>query len=127
MKQFLFSVLFNFITRVCFGQTQSEMNEEAAWDFKEADKEFNATFQKILRDYSTDTIFIKNLKKAQKIRIQFRDAEMDAKYLDRSGGVYGSVAPMCWSMHKTNLTKERIKQLLAWLVGVGEGDVCADQ
>jgi uncharacterized protein YecT (DUF1311 family) len=125
MKLFFLSILFIFITFVSIGQTQGEMNEEAASDFKKADKELNATFQKILKEYIADTIFTMNLKKAQKTWIQFRDAEMDAKFPESPDHVYGSVAPMCWAMYKTDLTKERVKQLQVWLTGIEEGDVCA--
>jgi uncharacterized protein YecT (DUF1311 family) len=75
----------------CFAQTtQTEMNEQAYANYQKADKELNATYQKILKEYKTDTAFIKNLKAAQRIWVQFRDAEVKALYPDREPGYYGS-------------------------------------
>ena len=38
---------------------------------------------------------------------------------------YGSVLPMCWSIYREELTKDRIKKLKEWLTGTKEGNVCA--
>ncbi len=125
MKQ-LISFFFFSITMVSsYGQTQSQMNQKAAKDFEKSDKELNSVFQQIIKEYSSDTVFIKNLRKAQKLWVQLRDAELEAKFPDEPDKFYGSVAPMCWSMYKTDLTKERIKKLRVWLIGIKEGDVCA--
>lgn len=125
MKQLIFYFVFSMSLISAYGQTQLEMNEQAAKDFKKADKELNAVFQQIIKANRSDTVFIKNLKKAQNLWIQLRDAELDAKFPEEPGKFYGTVAPMCWSMYKTDLTKERIKKLRVWLTGVKEGDVCA--
>ena len=100
------------------------MNQKAHKDFQKADKELNTVYQKILQEYKSDTAFIKNFKKAQKIWVQLRDAEMNAKYPTRKEG-YGSVEPMCWSMYLEELTVERTKDLKIWLDGIEEGDVCS--
>jgi uncharacterized protein YecT (DUF1311 family) len=109
----------------CFGQTQADLNEAEHKKYIQADKELNSIYQKILREYKQDTIFIKNLKTSQKIWIQFRDAEMKLKYPSREPGYYGSVQPMCWSIYLTGLTNDRIKTLKVWLDGIEEGDVCS--
>jgi len=101
------------------------MNQDASKQYQKADKELNATYQQILKDYSKDPVFIANFKKAQKLWIQFRDAEMKAKYPDRAAGYYGSVQPMCWSIYLTELTIERTNKLKVWTTGIEEGDVCA--
>jgi uncharacterized protein YecT (DUF1311 family) len=124
MLRLIFSVTFCLTIAFCFGQSQSDLNEEAAKNYQKADKELNSTYQEILKEYHEDTIFIKNLQAAQKIWIQFRDAEMKAKYPDREVGYYGSVQPMCWSMYMTDLTNDRTKDLKVWLSGIEEGDVC---
>src|SRR6187397_1373000 len=98
MTRLIFSVIFCIAVNLCFGQTQLEMNQKANKDFQKADKELNSVYQNILKEYKSDTAFIKNLKITQKIWIQFRDAEMKTKYPDRKDGYYGSVQPMCWSM-----------------------------
>ena len=125
MKQLIFFLVFSTTLIYSYGQTQSEMNEKAAKDFEKADKELNSVFQQIIKEYRSDTVFIKNLRKAQKLWIQLRDAELDVKFPEEPDKFYGSVAPMCWSMYKIDLTKERIKKLRVWLIGIKEGDVCA--
>jgi uncharacterized protein YecT (DUF1311 family) len=126
MKNIILILFLNLNTFFCFSQTQLEMNDEENNKFKLADKELNATYQKILKEYKTDFEFLKNLKVSQNIWIKFRDAEMKTKYPDRKeAGYYGSVQPMCWSIHLIQLTKERTKNLKIWLTGIPEGDVCS--
>src|ERR1700757_5109792 len=109
----------------CFSQTQTEMNETAYKNYQQADKELNITYQKILKEYKTDTAFIKNLKAAQRIWVQFRDAEVKALYPDREPGYYGSIQPLCKYNYLTEFTAERTKRLKTWLDGVEEGDMCS--
>jgi uncharacterized protein YecT (DUF1311 family) len=118
---FLFLLFFNLNS---FAQTQSEINEEAYNNYKKADKELNAVYQKILIEYKSDIEFIKNLKTAQKIWITFRDAEMLAKFPNREPG-YGSIQPTCWSNYLQELTEERTKRLKIWLTGIEEGSMCS--
>ena len=125
MRRFHLLLSFCLLTVLSFGQTQKELNEKADTDYQKTNKELNAVYQKILKEYSEDTVFIKNIKNAQRLWVQFRDAEMLAKYPDRQKGYYGSVQPMCWSMYKTELTLERTKVLKIWLTGIEEGDVCS--
>ena len=95
----------------CFSQTQSELNEKEHKKYLKADSDLNSIYQKILKEYAEDSVFIKNLKASQKLWVQFRDAEMKMKYPDREPGYYGSVQPMCWSIYLTQLTEDRIKTL----------------
>lgn len=125
MFRFLLAGLFCLVGYFSFGQSQSEMNTEAARVYQKADKELNGVYQKVLADYKKDPAFIKNLKAAQKLWIQFRDAEMKAKYPDREKGYYGSSQPMCWYIHLTELTQERTKKLKVWLTGIKDGDECS--
>ena len=112
------------ISNQAFGQTQLEMNQEEQNKYLKADKKLNNVYNQILKEYKSDTEFIKNLKIAQRIWIQFRDAEMKLKYPDREQGYYGSIHPMCLSIYLTELTEERTKKLKMWLLGIEEGDVC---
>ena len=114
-----------FISVITFGQTQLQMNQGSNTSYLKADKELNVVYGKILNEYKSDTEFIKNFKAAQRIWIQFRDAEMKAKYPDRESGYYGSIQPTCWSSYLTELTKERTKKITIWLVGIEGGDACA--
>lgn len=100
------------------------MNESARTEFLRADKELNSIYQKMLKDNAADTIFINNLKTAQRAWIQFRDAEMKMKYPEREDGFYGSAAPMCWNIYLKDLTTARIRTLKQWVDGIEEGDVC---
>jgi len=101
------------------------MNMEAYHSFQQADSELNSVYKKILRIYSRDTIFISNLKKSQRIWIQFRDAEMEVKYPNYGYDFpYGTVHPMCWSYYKEQLTRIRIDFLKDWIKGDDDGDVC---
>ncbi|MFD1258354.1 lysozyme inhibitor LprI family protein [Mucilaginibacter terrae] len=104
-------------------QSQTAMNMEAGSSYQKADKELNIVYQKILKEYAAQPLFIKKLKVAQRLWIQLRDAELAAKY--PSNGSYGSVEPMCESLYLETLTRERIKFLRVWLTGIPEGDVCS--
>ena len=108
-------------------QTQLEMNYELKKSYDNADEELNAVYQAILKEYSSDTTFIKNLRISQRIWIKFRDAELSMKFPDRSNNrlYYGSVFPMCVSSYLKTLTEIRIKTLRIWIDGAEEGDVCS--
>ncbi|SFE67470.1 lysozyme inhibitor LprI family protein [Flavobacterium xueshanense] len=125
MKKLLILASFLLISNFAIGQTQLEMNATANTDYQKADKELNSTYKKILKEYSIDLVFIKNLKIAQNIWIKFRDAEVNMKYPQREPGYYGSIQPTCWRMYMTELTKKRIKELKIWLTGIPEGDACS--
>ena len=124
MKSSILISIFCFTASLCFSQSQGDMNKEADQDFRKADKELNLVYQKVLKDYAKDKLFVKNLKNAQRLWVQLRDAEMLAKYPETNSNAYGSAHPMCWSMYLTELTQERIKRLKAWVNGFEEGDVC---
>ena len=124
MIKILTTACFCFSTLFCFSQTQNQMNEDAGNQYKKADKELNSTYNKILKEYSGDPIFINNFKIAQRLWIQFRDAEVNSKYPHKEQGYYGSVLPTCWALEMEELTKERTKKLKIWLTGIEEGDVC---
>jgi len=117
------------LTSICLpwseasAQTQRDMNEDAATIFKEADKKLNSLYQKILKDYADDPVFIASFKKAQRCWITFRDAQLKMKYPDREPGYYGSIQPMLETRYLTELTKDRIKALQVWIDGVQEGDL----
>lgn len=107
-------------------QSQGDMNADADKEYRKADQELNAVYQRVLREYGSDTAFIRRFKASQRIWIQLRDAEMMTRYPDESGRLaYGSVFPMCWSIYMTTLTKERSKHLRTWITGIEEGDVCS--
>lgn len=125
MKRLIVAIIFILAAKAGVAQSQGDMNEGAKKKYQKADKALNAVYLKILTEYKEDTAFIKNLKAAQRLWVQLRDAEMKAKYPDSAERRYGSVQPMCWLMYLTELTEERTKKLKIWLTGIEEGDVCA--
>jgi uncharacterized protein YecT (DUF1311 family) len=125
MRTFIIALVLFISTNFSFAQTQLEMNTEAGNSFLKADKELNSTYNKILKEYKSDTVFIKNLKTAQNIWIKFRDAEMEMKYPLREPGYYGSIQPVCRYTYLEELTKKRTKELKIWLTGIEEGDCCS--
>ncbi len=125
MRTFIIALVLCISTNFSLAQTQLEMNTEAGNSFLKADKELNSTYTKILKEYKSDTDFIKNLKTAQNIWIKFRDAEMKMKYPDRKSGYYGSIQPVCWYNFLEELTKKRTEELKIWLIGIEEGDSCS--
>ena len=118
----IFFMAFNL---TCFSQTQTEMNKDAYAEFNKADKKLNEVYQKILTEYKSDSTFVKNLKRAQRIWIKFRDAELEMKYPNYKELHYGSSHPMCSAIYLKEITEERTKKLNIWLTGIEEGDICA--
>jgi len=118
-------VFFVLVSSTCFAQTQAELNKQEHNNYLKADKELNAIYNSILRLYEPDIVFISNLKKSQKLWMQFRDAELKLKYPDREPGYYGSAQQMCRSIYLTELTTQRINTLKTWVDGIEEGDVCS--
>lgn len=107
-----------------YSQSQMEMNQNASNANNDADKKLNAVYQKILKLYSKNDLFVKNFKTAQKFWLQYREAQIEMKYPKRSKGYYGSVLPMCQANYLEELTNIRVKQLEVWLNKPIEGDVC---
>lgn len=124
MARMILSFFLCFAFTFSFAQSQLEMNEEEQDKYKKADTELNTVYQEILKEYRSDTAFIKNLKVAQRLWIQFRDAELKAKFPDRPFGYYGSIHPTCVSMYLTEMTTERILKLRTWLTESEDGDIC---
>ena len=108
-----------------FAQTQAEMNKTAYDSFQEVDDELNTVYQKILKEYKQDPLFIKNLRTAQRLWIQFRDAELEMKYPAYADHHYGSIQPFCRAEYLKALTQKRLETLKIWLQGIAEGDACA--
>ncbi len=125
MKQIFFTSCLLFLFSISFAQTQADMNQSAGADWKQADKELNDVYQKIVKEYKGQTDFIRSLKASQLLWIKFRDAEMLVKYPKSKQAGYGSVFPTCWASYKAYLTRERTKTLQVWLDGIEEGDTCS--
>ena len=105
-------------------QTQLQMNEGACAEYKQADREMNRVYLKIVSDYRGRLAFIKALKKAQLAWLRYRDAHVESIF-PGDASQYGSVSTMCRCGSLAEITKERTQTLNRWLEGVEEGDVCA--
>jgi len=123
MLKIIYLMIFCGAAMACTAQSQATMNQDAGAAYQKADKELNDVYQRILKEYREDTVFIDKLKDAQRLWVQFRDAEVAMKYPDTKN--YRSAVPMCWNLYLTELTKERTKKLNVWITGIEEGDVCA--
>lgn len=121
---FIFLLLMMTGSMAAFSQTQAEMNRKAGQDYKEADKKLNDIYQLILKDYAANKPFIQNIKDAQRLWVQFRDAQVKAMYPGSSKS-YGSTFPMCKANYLTEITHHRTDALRVWLSGLPQGDVCA--
>ena len=110
-------------------KTQSDLNECGGVDAAAADRELNRVYQRILKKYADQPVFIQSLREAQRIWLKYRDAQIKMKYTaakdENESAIYGSVYPMCHASYKAELTARRSKELRQWLTGIKEGDVCA--
>jgi uncharacterized protein YecT (DUF1311 family) len=123
--KYILSLVFCFFCFFGFSQTQAELNMMSYDSYKKTDKKLNEVYQAILKEYKSDTEFIKNLRASQRIWITFRDAEVKVKFPDREDGYYGSIHPLCVSLYLEDLTQDRISTLNLWLKGSEEGDGCS--
>ena len=106
------------------GQTQVEMNTKAKAEYEKADKDLNQVYQRLMQEYKNDTVFIKSTKEAQRQWVKFRDAQVKMKYPPYRDAVE-SVLPICRNYYLRELTNNRIKEIMEWLDGIEEGDVCS--
>jgi len=108
-----------------FSQIQSGLNQNICQKYKQSDSTLNSFYKKILKEYSTDTLFISKLKIAQNKWILSRDADLAALYPDTAHEAYGSANLMCRCVFLTSKTDERIKYLKQWIEKTEEGDMCS--
>ena len=106
----LFTIKTNLIA-----QTQIELNYKWCDKYKEADKDLNILYQKILNEFKTDTLFIKNLKKTQNNWIKLKKSDKKL-YMPKDGNWY-SAAPMCICQLLLEITEKRIEFLKKWVIG----------
>ena len=107
MKSIISAIALTLITSLAFSQTQLEMNEQAAKEYKISDKKLGKVYNeliKLLKPSKERDLLIK----AQRNWINFRDAH--AKYQE-SFYVGGSMQPIIYLGTLKELTDTRIKQL----------------
>ena len=125
LRWLLAILLLSVFPTALFCQSQTEMNIQASNAYIRADKKLNYIYKKILAEYRSDTVFIKNLKASQRLWVAFRDAQVKARYPEREPGYYGTMQPICTLSYLEELTNERIRSLKVWIEGVTDGDGCA--
>lgn len=105
-------------------ESQTELNQQACTSFQKADAALNSAYQDILAKYKDDAEFIQQFTAAQKKWIEFKEAYVASRYLPVRRDSYGSVEPMCECSLLEKITTDRVKQLMEWVDGIEEGDVC---
>jgi uncharacterized protein YecT (DUF1311 family) len=113
MKKLLVLIIFTLLSVISYAQTQTEMNIQAAKSYDKADKELNRVYQQILKKYAKNTLFIKHLKAAQQLWVQFRDAEFKRAFphFEEGNTYYGTMFSGERSAFKEDLTIQRTKTL----------------
>jgi uncharacterized protein YecT (DUF1311 family) len=91
-------------------QTQGQMNQEAAAEFKKADAQLNKIYPQVLA--KLDAEGKEKLKAAQRAWVAFRDAQAE---LDADTARGGTMAPLLRATSLTQTTEDRITQLKAFL------------
>ena len=109
--------------RAATAQTQMEMNIASDKQCRKASKAMNAAYQKLMS--RLDAEGKKRLKKAQLSWIKFRDAETDLLSFPVEGG---TIYPMVYADHKTEITQQRTKELnAAYTQFTTEGSMYGEQ
>lgn len=94
------------------GQSQAEMNADAAADFEKADAQLQTTYKKLLESLDPDGR--KKLKASQRAWTSYREAQAEFQGDDEASG--GSLFPLIFFGTKTRITEARIKELQEFLV-----------
>jgi uncharacterized protein YecT (DUF1311 family) len=93
-------------------QTQGELNRCEALNYQTADAKLNAVYKKLVASH--EGLLKQKLVKAQRLWIQFRDANCDYEGEGLSGG---SAAPMVYFGCLAQMTTARTKTLESYLRG----------
>jgi len=100
------------------GQTQLQMNDDAADHLQAADKKLNATYNKIIQRNQKNKVFIAKLRAAETAWIAFRDAYLKSIFPAGGNDVYGSSYRMCYMSQEQVATNTRIEQLDKYLSSI---------
>lgn len=95
---------------VAGAQSQQEMNQQADADYRKADAELNAVYQKLIQKVPPEVK--ESLIDAQLAWIKFRDAEAKARAAEVEGG---SLYPLLYAGSLAETTRVRTRQLQEWL------------
>ncbi|MFC6350817.1 MULTISPECIES: lysozyme inhibitor LprI family protein [Stenotrophomonas] len=108
-------------------RTQLDINECAALEADASDAELNAVYRQVMQKLQGQPVAIDKLRNAQRLWIQLRDADIQARYpvgKDENPRVlYGSMYPMLYSANKAELTRQRTHWLRATFLDRAEGEL----
>jgi uncharacterized protein YecT (DUF1311 family) len=99
---------------------QASMNRCAEDDYREADRELNAAFGRLMGELR-DTGLRNRLRQAQRAWIQYRDRKCRFETAGEEGG---SIHPLVYDMCLTRLTRARTRELNDRLDCWRHGDRC---
>jgi uncharacterized protein YecT (DUF1311 family) len=106
------------------GETQADMNDEAAGRLKAADADLKRTLDALIASAKGDSDAIAAVRRSESAWEAYRDGQVRAMWPSRDPSAYGTVHAMCVADAKAELTRLRVRELRAMLEPT-EGDVCA--
>ncbi len=100
-----------------------QLSQEVIYD--SLTKQMNLEYTKIVKNYSDNPAFLKNLKTAQEAWLVYKDAQIMMKYPENDPSRETSSFNMCLLGYVNDLLRERIATLKAWNEGENEGYMCS--
>jgi len=104
---------------------QTSMNQCTHSDYIKVEADLNSLVAEIVNLYKEDENFIAAFKESQKnwqkqleLDLRMRFPEEDSRFQ------YGSIFPVCYYIHRTALTQNRINYLQEWITGHEAGEIC---
>lgn len=122
MNRIICVILIIFSTKSAFSQSQSELNVIAGEEVKYSLHRMDSIFNKIVHLYSSDQLFLTNLRRSQKYWETYLASQVEAMYPDYRDDRYGSMMPVCSASYKRELVENRIAELSRWLTAREDGD-----
>ncbi len=114
------------IITACTGSNlSSTRGEQSVPPMLDSERRLNQVYNEVLHLYRDDPVFTEKLKAAQRQWHLYRDAQIEALYpVADKMSAYGSVYPSCYRNEKQRLELQRTEELMRWVEGHPEGDVC---
>jgi uncharacterized protein YecT (DUF1311 family) len=112
MERVLLVLLLLIYSSTTYSQTRFEMHKDVSKIYKQADKKLNSVYQQILKRYKAKETYIKNIKKAQRLWIKFRDAQFELNFPETHGYYNRNTLTDSQAVYLTQLTNERTKTLM---------------
>lgn len=92
---------------------------------KDIEGQLIQVYNEVLVLYRQDSAFTKKLEVAQDRWLAYRDAHLEALYPASDKSVaYGSIYPSCYRSEMERLARQRIEELMRWVEGRSEGELC---